>query len=589
MTEERARRRLAAILCADVVGYSLMMGRDEARTLAALVERRRTVVQPLVERHHGRVFKVTGDGVLVEFASAVDAVQCAVALQQAMAAANAALPEDTRIVLRIGVNLGDVMVSGGDLYGDGVNLAARLEAAAGPGEVLLSAAVQDYVRNKVGFGLEDLGARTLKNIAEPVRVFRVAGLGEGAGESAADTALRPSIAVLPFTNMSGEADQEYFSDGITEDIITELSRFSWLFVIARNSSFTYKGRSVEVKQVGRELGVRYLLEGSVRRAGSRVRITAQLIDAATSAHLWADRFDGGLEDIFELQDQVTARVIGAIAPRLEQAEIERAKRKPTASLDAYDYFLQAMACVHRGTKDACPEALRLLYKAIALDPGYAAAHGMAAWCYAWRKWDGLTEDAEAEAAETSRLGRRAAALGQDDAVALSAAGYALTFVGRHFEEGIALIERALALNPNLAMAWTVGGWTRVFLGDPERALQDFATAMRFNPLGPLVFRVLAGTAFAHFTAGRYDDAYDWAQRALRERRATCRDADLGGERGARRPPGRRGGGAGADAGGGAGDPPGDLAGHRAVPPARGPAALDRGAAPRGGAGVRRGP
>jgi TolB-like protein len=517
MTEERARRRLAAILCADVVGYSLMMGRDEAGTLARLMERRKKVVQPLIERHHGRVFKVTGDGILVEFASAVDGVLCAVELQRAMTEANAGLADADRIVLRIGVNLGDVMASGGDLYGDGVNIAARLEAVAAPGEILLSGAVQDYVRNKLSVGLDDLGARVLKNIADPVRVFRVAAAGHGPPVPAGTAPDGPSIAVLPFTNMSGEADQEYFSDGITEDIITELSRFSSLFVIARNSSFTYKGRPVEVKQIGRELGVRYLLEGSVRRAGSRVRITGQLIDASTGAHLWAERFDGGLEDIFDLQDQVTARVIGAIAPRLEQAEIERAKRKPTESLDAYDYFLRGMASVHVGTKEACPDALRLFYKAIELDPGYAAAHGMAAWCYAWRRWDGLTEDAEAETAETRRLGRRAAALGQRDPVALCAGGYALIFVGRHFDEGLGLIDRALALNPNLAMAWTVGGWARVFVGDAGGALEHFAQAMRFNPLGPLVFRVLAGTAFAHFSAARYDQAYEGALRSLRER------------------------------------------------------------------------
>ena len=328
---------------------------------------------------------------------------------------------------------------------------------------------------------------------------------------------KPSIAVLPFANMSGDAEQEYFADGMVEEIITALSHLRWLFVIARNSSFAYKGRHVDVKQIGRELGVRYVLEGSVRKAANRVRITGQLVDASTGAHLWADRFDGMLEDVFDLQDQVTANVIGAIAPKLEHAEIERAKRKPTESLDAYDYFLRGMASVHQGTRDANGEALKLFYKAIELDPSFASAYGIAAWCYAWRKWDGFVGDRAAEAAEAARLARRAAELDSDDAVALCAAGYALAFAVHDLDDGAAYIERALTLNPNLAMAWHSSGWVKVFLGEPELAVEHLQHAMRLSPLDRLIFRAYGGTAYAHLFAGRYDDACAWAEKAFRAR------------------------------------------------------------------------
>ena len=334
---------------------------------------------------------------------------------------------------------------------------------------------------------------------------------------------KPSIAILPFTNMSGDSEQEYFADGIVEEIITALSQLRWLFVIARNSSFTYKGRHVDVKQVGRDLGVRYVLEGSVRKARSvrkaatRVRITGQLVDTSTGAHLWADRFDGMLEDIFALQDQVTASVVGAIAPKLEHAEIERAKRKPTESLGAYDYFLRGMASVHQGTREANFEALRLFYRAIELDPGFASAHGIAAWCYAWRKWDGFVGDRAKETAEAARLARRATELDNDDAVALAAGGYALAFAVHELDDGAAFIERALMLNPNLAMAWHSSGWVRVFLGEPELAIKHLAHVMRLSPLDRLIFRAHGGTAYAYFFAGRYDEACLWAEKAFRGR------------------------------------------------------------------------
>jgi adenylate cyclase len=385
MAEERSKRRLAAILAADVVGYSRLMEADEAGTLAALKTRRKQVLEPLVAKHQGRVFKVTGDGVLVEFASAVNAAQCAVELQQAMAAANEGQAEDRQIVLRIGVNLGDVMVEGSDLYGDGVNIAARLERIAEPGGILVSGTAYDHVASKVKVSFEDMGTQTLKNIAQPVRAYRVGDMPATSVLGLKPVSDKPSIAVLPFTNMSGDLEQEYFADGIVEEIITALSRMRWLTVIARNSSFTYKDRSVDVKQIGRELGVRYVLEGSVRKATDKVRIVGQLIDTSTGMHLWADKFEGRLQDIFDLQDQVTASVVGAIAPKIESAEIERSKHKPTESLDAYDYYLRGMAALIQVTKESSQEALTWFNRAIEADPGFASAYGQAARCRSQRK------------------------------------------------------------------------------------------------------------------------------------------------------------------------------------------------------------
>jgi TolB-like protein len=509
-------RKLAAILAADVVGYSRLIEQDEAGTLAALWDRRRSILNPLVALHKGRIVKVMGDGVLVEFASAVNAVQCAVELQQKMAEANIGLDQERAIVLRVGVNLGDVAVENGDLYGEGVNIAARLEAIASPGSTCISGTVYDQVKGKLNLEFEDFGRQQLKNITEPVRVLVVRQDRSSPVEKPA-LALpeKPSIAVLPFQNMSGDVDQEYFADGIVEEIITALSRFRHLFVIARNSSFIYKGRAVDVKQIGRELGVRYVLEGSVRKAGTRVRIAGQLVDATTGAHLWAERFEGALEYIFDLQDQVTVSVVGAIAPKLEQAEIERSKRKPTDSLDAYDYYLRGIACVHRWSREGSTEALRLFNKAIELDSDFAAAYGMAARCYSQRKVSGWMTDRPKEAAEAERLARQAAELGRDDPIALCAAGMALAYVVGDLDEGAALIDRALSLNPNLAWAWLFSGWVRVWLGQPEVAIEHEAKAMRLSPHDSAFFNMQAATALAHFFAGRYVEALSWVERAIR--------------------------------------------------------------------------
>jgi TolB-like protein len=325
---------------------------------------------------------------------------------------------------------------------------------------------------------------------------------------------RPSIAVLPFTNMSGDAEQDYFADGMVEEIITALSRLRWLFVIARNSSFTYKGRAVDIKQVGRELGVRYVLEGSVRKAANRVRITGQLIDASTGAHIWADRFDGAIEDIFDLQDQVTANVVGAIAPKMEQAEIERARRKPTANLDAYDYYLQGMAKVYQATRHAYDGAMRLFYKATELDPNFASAYGMAAWCYAWRKRNGWMADRSAEIAETARLALQAAHLGKDDAIALSMGGFALAYAVGEVENGAAFIDRALIINPNLAAGWLLSGWVNLYLGKPEVTIERATRAIRLSPLDAFTFLAYSLIGSGHMHAGRYDEACSWAEKGL---------------------------------------------------------------------------
>jgi TolB-like protein len=429
---------------------------------------------------------------------------------------NADVPQEKRIEFRMGINVGDIIIDGTDTWGDGVNVAARLEALAELGGICVSGRVQEDVHGRLEIAFEDTGERQLKNIARPVRVYRVR-LNGTAQEPAPVLPNKPSIAVLPFNNMSGDPEQEYFADGVVEEIITALSRIRWLFVIARNSSFTYKGRAVDVNQVGRELGVRYVLEGSARKAANRVRITAQLIVAVTGAHLWADRFEGALDDIFDLQDQVTASVVGAIAPKLEQAEVERAKHKPTESLDAYDYFLRGVASLHLWTREGNTEALRLFNRTIEIDSDFSSAYGMAAWCYAERKSERWMLDRARETAEAASLARKAAEVGRDDAIALARGGFALAYVVHDVDAGAALIDRALRLNPNLADAWHFSGWVRVYLGEPELAIEHFAHAMRLNPLDPLTFIMQMGIAFAYFFAGRYKDASSWAEKALREK------------------------------------------------------------------------
>jgi TolB-like protein/class 3 adenylate cyclase len=514
-------RRLSAIFAADVVGYSALMEKDEAGTFERLRMHRREIFEPEINKHHGRIFKLMGDGLLAEFGSVVDAVECAVALQRRLTERNSEFGPDKRIEVRIGINLGDVIVEDKDLHGEGVNIAARLQQLAPPGGICLSGKVAKEVEKKVAFAFDPMGEQRVKNIADPIPVFRVLNSAldislEPSRKDALSLPDKPSIAVLPFQNMSGDPEQDYFADGIVEEIIIELSRMRSLFVIARNSSFTYKGRAVDVKQVGRDLGVRYVLEGSVRKAGQRVRITGQLIDATTGAHLWAERFEGNLEDIFDLQDQVTASVVGAIAPRLEQAEIERARRKPTESLDAYDYFLRGLGAFHQWTRENNTEALRLFTKAFELDPQFAAAYGNAARCYSQRKTHGWVRDRSYEIAEAGKLARLAAERGKDDAVALHHAGAALAFLVGDLDESAAYIDRALALNPNLASAWVASSVVSVWLGEPEVAIERAARAMRLSPQDPLMFIIQAVIAAGHFFAGRNGAALSWAETSIRE-------------------------------------------------------------------------
>ena len=515
------QRRLAAILAADVVGYSRLMAADESGTLVQLTKLRTDVIEPKIAQFHGRIVGAAGDSLLVEFASAINAVQCAIDAQEGLSRQNADLPEDRRMVFRMGINLGDVIAEVDTIYGDGVNIASRLEKLAEPGGICIGRSVYDQVKGKLVCTYADLGEQRLHNIPEPVRVYRVKPSMLGATAPAGPLLPltdKPSIAVLPFANLSGDSEQEYFADGIVEEIITALSRMHWLFVIARNSTFVYKGRAVDVKQIGRELGVRYVLEGSVRKAGNRVRITGQLIDSTTSAHLWADRFDGSMEDVFDLQDKVTASVVAAIAPKLERAEIERSRRKPTESLDAYDYYLRGLAAIHLWTKSGCAEALAHFYRAIELDPAFASAYGMAARCYSMGKVGGWIEATSKEIAEADRLATLAADLGRDDAVALAAAGIALSFVVGDLDRARELEDRATALDPNMAWAWLWSAWTSVWIGESEAAKEQVTRALRLSPLDSHRGSMFAAMAAAHFLAGSYDDALAWAERATRERR-----------------------------------------------------------------------
>jgi adenylate cyclase len=519
-----ATRRLAAILAADVAGYSRLIGADEEGTLNRLRSIRAEFIDPKITEHRGRIVKTTGDGLLVEFTSVVDALRCATEIQNAMADGNTEVAAEKRIEFRIGINVGDVVVENDDIFGDGVNVAARLEGLADPGGICVSARVQEDAAGRLDLTFDDLGERSLKNIVRPVRVYRVrlaaaentpkSAPVEGASVLALPD--KPSIAVLPFANMSGDPEQEYFVDGMVEEITTAISRLPWLFVIARNSSFAYKGKSPDLRQVGRELGVRYVLEGSVRKAGNRVRITGQLIDTMTGAHIWADRFDGALDDIFELQDQVASSVVGAIEPKLRQSEIERAARKPTERLDAYDLYLQALAQFHRYTEEDVRQAIALLKRALAIDPSYSPASAMIGWCRMFQKTQGWGPVSETEIAHAVRLAREAIEAGKDDPDALWMAGTAISALASDKATAASAIDRALMLNPNSAYAWMASGWVAYLQNWPGPAIEAFERAMRLSPLDPLGYLFTCGLAFAHTIAGEYEEAMEWADRSLRE-------------------------------------------------------------------------
>jgi len=505
-------RRLTAILAADVAAYSRLMGTDEEGTHERLKAHLQELVNPKIEQHRGRIVKNTGDGFLAEFASVVDAVRCAVEVQCGMAERNEGNPPEKRIEFRVGINLGDVIAEGEDIFGDGVNVAARLETLAEPGRICVSHVVCDQVRDKLDYTFEDLGEQQVKNIARPVRVFGVR-MGDMAAtvSSVEKPPLRlpdkPSIAVLPFQNLSGDPDQEYFADGMVDEIITALSRIKWLFVIADNSSFTYKGQAIDVKQIGRELGVRYVLKGSVRKAGRRLRIGAALIDAATSAHLWADRFDGSLEDIFDLQDQVALSIAGVIEPTLQAAEIRYSAERPTDDLTAYDLFLRARWIASTYERSHLAEALELLEQAIRREPRYGPALALAAtYRVDLENFDWSDDREEQENREMAvDFARRALRAAPDDPGVLGRAAMVLGRFGEDIDAALALVDRALALNPSFAYGWYWSGWLRLFAGQADLAIQHFETSMRLNPRSQRGFH-LAGIGTAHFVTRRFDEA-----------------------------------------------------------------------------------
>ena len=513
-------RRLVAIFAADVEGYSRLMGADEVSTLRDLTQRR-VILDGLIASHRGRIANTGGDSVLAEFGSAVDAVQCAVEAQAVLAGANAGLLPDRHVNFRIGIHVGDVMVKGGDLFGDGVNIAARLQTLASAGGTCISGVAHDQVRKILPFAFTDLGAQHVKNIEEPVRAFAVSARGASAVAVSSNASMplalpdKPSIAVLAFQNMSGDTEQEYFADGMVEDIITALSRFKSLFVIARNSSFTYKGKAVNIKQVGRELGVRYVLEGSVRKAAGTVRITGQLIDAMTGAHLWADRFEGDLSDIFSLQDQMTESVVSAIAPRLMQAEIELAARRRPDDLSAYDLYLRAVQRFYSSTRAANEEAIQLLYSALEIDPRYGAAATLAAICYLHKIYFGWAVEPKSEMEEATRLSRLALSVDENDPEALAIAGR-MTGLSGDFEAAIEMVDRAVALNPNSAEAWYRRGITYRQARQSEEAVRSIERAIRLSPVDPMIYHTFSAMALALIDLRRFDEAVAVARKALRK-------------------------------------------------------------------------
>ena len=530
MASETVERKLAAILSADVAGYSRLMGEDEEGTLTAFKAHRAEAVDPAIARHHGRIVKTTGDGLLAEFASAVDAVRCALAMQEAMAARNATVADDQKIEFRVGVNVGDVMIDGDDLMGDGVNVAARLQEIAEPGGVSISRTARDQVRDKLELTLEDLGEQTVKNIARPVRVFRVPVMTENAhatgevpsnaaGLSGTELELpdKPSIVVLPFENMSGDPEQEYFADGIAEDIITGLSKMRWVFVISRNSAFTYKGKAVDVKQVAKELGVSYALEGSVRKAGNRVRITAQLIDALSDHHVWAERYDRELEDIFAVQDEITQNIVAAVAPEFVAAEIERAQRKDPRDLRAWDCTMRAHWHMERFSKEDFAEARGLIQRAVELDPNNAWPLGDLAVISAFEAILGWHESREQGLAEAAKAARRAVALDGQDARAHAALAFAYFFAQEH-HKAIPAARTAVDLDPNYALAYSTLGSALGFAGETDEAWEYFERGMRLSPREPfLLLLSWMGMSGTCFVAERYDEAVEWAHKVTENR------------------------------------------------------------------------
>jgi adenylate cyclase len=515
VAEQRVQRRLATILAADVVGYSALMERDEEATYAEFERFKRELIGPSLSRHEGRLIKTTGDGALAEFASPLAAMRCAVEIQDHLAST------DSPLKLRVGLNLGDVIVGqDGDLYGDGTNIAVRLEGIADPGGILISEKVFSEVEGKLDVGFEDRGERQLKNISKPVRAYAVCvGMHRAPTErlgSAPPLPERPSIAVLPFENMSGDPEQEYFADGMVEEITTALSRFKWLFVIARNSSFTFKGRAVDIKEVGRQLGVRYVLEGSVRKASGKVRIAGQLIDAVTGAHIWADRFERDLTDIFTLQDEVTVAVVSAIQPKLLQTEIGLAARRRPENLTAYDFSLRAMQHWYLATREGLAEAIRLAHCALELDPRFGVAAALAGHCHVANVMWGYAIDPQFDHKEAVRLLHLALSVDDGDPDTLARASVISTWMVGDSESAIDLADRAVALNPNSFVAWYARGMVYRNAGQPEEAVRSFERAIRLSPVDPTLHIAFAGMGLALIELGRFDEAIVAGKKAQRQ-------------------------------------------------------------------------
>lgn len=541
MAEYRVNRRLAAIMAGDIAGYSRLMRADEEGTHQKLKSHRRELIDPTISNRRGRIVRTTGDGMLVEFASAVDAVRCAVEIQRGMVERNAAVPAEKRIQFRIGINVGDIFSDDNDIYGDGVNVAARLEALAEPGGVCISRAVHDQVRDRLGFTFEDAGEHLVKNLARPIGVYRIRIRDDPAARDSRWTARaaaetvdptptgppvqtafnpprlpdKPSIAVLPFTNMSGDPEQEYFSDGITEDIITALAHIRWFFVIARNSTFLYKGHAADVKQVGRDLGVRYVLEGSVRKSGRRVRVTGQLLDATTGNHIWSERYDRELTDIFALQDEITASVVGTIEPKLIAAEGLRAETRSAEDLDAWDLVARALSHFWRLTEGDNAAAIGILRQAVERHPTYAPAHSMLAFALLISAWVGWTPPTAGRDA-AARLASRAAELDDSDPWAHLALGW-LAFMDRRTDDALLHHRAALELNPNFAAAAGSIGVALALDGQCEPALDYFAQALRMSPRDPFNSIFFAGMGAAYYLSGRYQEAIKWPRQAVQMR------------------------------------------------------------------------
>ena len=516
MAEERVQRRLAAILAADVVGYSRLMGEDEAGTHASLMAHLEALIDPKIAEHHGRIVKSTGDGVLAEFGSVVDAVVCANEIQQAMAERNADIPSARRIEFRIGVNLGDVIVERDDIYGDGVNIAARLEGLADPGGICISAKVYEEVRGKLDLAFEDLGRREVKNIAEGVRAYRVRAprILEPASADAGAVLQRPAVAVLPFVNMSGDPEQEYFADGLTEDIITALSLWRSFPVIARNSSFAYKGQSPDIRQVATELGARYVIEGGVRRSGNRVRVTAQLIDAETGHHVWAERFDRELEDIFALQDEITERIAATVEPELGRFEQRRSATKHPTSLDAWDYCQRGMYLLYKFTKDGIEQSRDMFKRAIELDPTYSQAHTGLAYSHQLDILHAYTERHADSVEQLMKHARQGVALDDTDSFAHVIMAFAYRWARRH-DLAVAEAERAIELNPNDVWALGTLGNVLDLAGRPQEGIPYLNEALRrLNPRDVHRHFMMAIIARAYLNSRDYELAAEWARKAI---------------------------------------------------------------------------